>query len=131
MAGYVLEIVLGGNCKRPFDRSIKPDANARATDEHEKSRTHLAMHVDHQIVLRAANLFEQIEKFQHRSPSATSLREIAPSKKNDIRKRRMAAHDLRVLRRDQPVNPRTRITGAQFHQHRDRVHDITQRRGLN
>src|SRR5947209_18474749 len=110
MAGYVFEIVLGGNCKRSFDRPIKPDANARPTDEREKSRTHLAMHVDHQIVPRAANLFEQIEKIEHRAPPASSLREIAPSKKNGIRKRRMAAHDFRVLRRDQPVNPRTRIT---------------------
>src|SRR2546423_8522795 len=114
MAGYVFEIVLGGNCKRPFDWSIKPDAHARATDEREKSRTHLAVHVDHQIVLRAANLFEQIEKIQHRAPPATSFRKIAPGKKNDIRKRRMAAHDFRVLRRDQPVNPRTRITRAQL-----------------
>ena len=97
----------------------------------EKSRTHLAMHVDHQIVFRAANLFEQIEKCQHRAPSAPALREIAPRKKNDIRERRMAAHDFRVLRRDQPVNPRTRITRAQLHQHRDRMHNIAQRRGLD
>jgi hypothetical protein len=57
MGGYIFEIVLGGNRKRLFDRSIKSDAHARATDEREKNRTHLAMHVDHQIVLRAANLF--------------------------------------------------------------------------
>ena len=128
MAGHVFEIVLGGNCKRPFDRSIKPDAHARATDEREKSRTHLAMHVDHQIVLRAANLFEQIEKFQHRSPPATFFREIAPSKKNDIRERRMVAHDFRILRRDQPVNARTGITRTQLHKQRDGMDDVAQGR---
>src|SRR4029450_2825120 len=108
MAGYIFEIVLGGNCKRPLDWSIKADAHARAADEREKSRTHLAMHVNHQIVLRAANLFEQIEKIQHRAPPTTLLRKIAPSKKNDVRQRWMAAHDLRVLRSGEPGNARAR-----------------------
>ena len=62
MGWYIFEIVLGGNRKRPFDRPIKPNAHARASDQREKSRTHLAMHVDYQIVFRAANLFEQIEE---------------------------------------------------------------------
>src|SRR2546430_11127025 len=92
MAGYVFEIVLGGNCKRSFDRPIKPDANARATDEHEKSRTHLAMHVDHQIVLRAANLFEQIDRKSTRlnsSHSQISYAVFCLKKKN---KKRKATH---------------------------------------
>ena len=39
----------------------------------------------------------------------------------------MMTHDFRVLRRDQPVNARTRITRAQFHQHRDRVYYVPER----
>ena len=35
--------------------------------------------------------------------------------------------NLRVLRRDQPVNSRTRITRTQFHQHWDRMHNVAER----
>src|SRR5580765_9121202 len=56
----VLEIVLGRNCAREFDRSIKPDAHSRAADEREQRGTHLAMHVDYQIVFRPPDLFEKI-----------------------------------------------------------------------
>src|SRR5436190_4367155 len=100
MAGHIFEILLGGNCNCPFDRSIEPNAHASAADKREKSRTQLAMHVDHQIVLCATNLFEQIEKFQHCAPSPTWFGEIAPGKKDDIRKRRMIMHDFRVLGRN-------------------------------
>src|SRR5262249_25572137 len=131
MVRYIFKIVLGGHCRRPFYRSIETDAYARAADEREKSRTHLTMHVDHQVVFRTANLLEQIEEIEYRAPLATLFREIAPSEKNHVRKRRMAAHDFRVLGGDQPVNSGTRIARAQLYQHRDRVHDITQRRGLD
>ena len=43
----------------------------------------------------------------------------------------MAAHDLSVLRRDQPVDPRCRITRAQFHQNRQRMQDVAQARKFN
>src|SRR5436190_8509465 len=76
----VLEIVLGRNCAREFDRPIKPDTHSRAADEREQGRTHLAMHVDDEIVLGAPDLFEQTEKSQHRAPALPALREIAPSK---------------------------------------------------
>jgi len=65
--------VLGRNCAREFDRPIKPDAHSRAADEREQRRTHLAMHVDHQIVFRATDLFEQLEECQHRAPSPPTL----------------------------------------------------------
>src|SRR5436190_16760560 len=73
----VLQIVLGRNCAREFDRSIKSDADSRAADERKQSRTHLPMHVDHQIVSRAPDSFEQIEKTERRAPSLTGLRKIA------------------------------------------------------
>ncbi len=86
------------------------------------------MHVDDQIVFRAANLFEQIEKRHHCAPSSAASREIVPRKKNDIRQCWMTADDLRVLRRDQPVNSRARITRAQPHKQRDGMDDVAQRR---
>src|SRR6185503_3158572 len=127
VAWDVLEIVFGRNCAREFDRPIKPDAHSRAADEREQCRTHLAMHVDHQIVFRAANLFEKIEESECGTPSLARLREIAARKENHIRERGMMADDLRILRRDQPVNSRTRITRTQFYQHRYRMHDIAER----
>src|ERR671923_2721913 len=60
----ILEIVLSGNCARKFDRPIKPDAHSRAADERKQSRTQLAMHIDHQIVFRTTDLFEQLEESQ-------------------------------------------------------------------
>src|SRR5262245_64098494 len=73
----VLEIVLGRNCARKFDRPIKSDAYSRATDEREQSRTHLAMHVDHQVVFRAPDLFKEIEEAEQGAPSLARLRRIA------------------------------------------------------
>ena len=127
----VLEIVLGRNCAREFDRPIKPDAHSRAADQREQSRTHLAMHVDHQIVFRAPDLFEQIEEAQRGAPFLAGLREIASREENHIRERGMMTDDLRVLGGDQPVNARTRITRTQFYQHRDRMHDVAERRRLD
>src|SRR6478736_9059734 len=106
----VLEIVLGRNCAREFDRPIKPDAHSRAADEREQSRTNLAMHVDHQIVFRAPDLFEQIKEDERSAPSLAGLREFASGEENHIRERGMMADDLRILRRDEPVNSRTRVT---------------------
>ena len=123
----VLEIVLGRNCAREFDRPIEPDAHSRTADEREQSRTHLAMHIDHQIVFRAPDLFEQIEEAQRGAPSLAGLREIASREENHIRERGMMTDDLRVLGRDQPVNARTGITRTQFYQHWDRVHDVAER----
>src|SRR4029077_2288482 len=80
----VLEIVLGRNCAREFDRPIKPDAHLRAADEREQRRTHLAMHVDHQIVFRAPNLFEQIKKTERSAPSLSGFREIASREENHV-----------------------------------------------
>jgi hypothetical protein len=124
----VLEIVLRRNCAREFDRPIKPDAHSRAADEREQSRTDLAMHVDHQIVFRAADLFEQIKKAERSAPFLSGLREFASGEENHIRERWMMTDDLRILRRDQPVNARTRITRTQFYQHWDRMHNIAERR---
>src|SRR5512140_3868397 len=73
----VLEIVLHRNRARKFDWPIEPDAHSRAADEREQRRTHLAMHVDHQIVFRAPDLFEQVEKAQRGAPSLAGLREMA------------------------------------------------------
>ena len=39
----------------------------------------------------------------------------------------MMTDDFRILGCDQPVNARMRITGAQFYQHRDRMHNIAER----
>ena len=85
------------------------------------------MHVDHQIVLRAPDLFEQIEEAQRGAPSLARLREIASRKENHIRERGMMTDDLRVLGCDQPVNARMRITRTQFYQHWDRVYNVAQR----
>src|SRR6266516_6358375 len=115
MARHIVQSVLGRNGERTLDRPIKSDAHSRSADEREKSRAHLTMHVDDQIVLRVTDLFEQIEKRHHCVPSPAALREIVPLKKNDIGERWMAAHDLCVLRSDQPVNSRARITRAQLH----------------
>src|SRR5215831_3144976 len=119
--------MLSRNCAREFDRPIKSNPNSRAADEREQSRTHLAMHVDHQIVFRAPDLFEQIEEAERGAPSLAALREIAACKENHIRERGMMTDDLRILRRDQPVNSRTRITRTQFYQHWYRVHDVAER----
>ena len=86
------------------------------------------MHVDDQIVFRTPDLLKQIEERYHCAPSPAALREIASRKKNDIGERRMAAHDLSVFRRDQPVNARPRITRAQLHKHWDRMDDVTEGR---
>jgi hypothetical protein len=40
----------------------------------------------------------------------------------------MMTNDLRILGCDQPVNSRTRITRAQFYQHGNRMHHVTERR---
>src|SRR2546430_8006384 len=73
MARYVLQSVLRRNCQCAFDWSIKSDPHAGAADESEKSRTHLTMHVDDQIIFRAADLLEQIkERHQCRSEEHTS-----------------------------------------------------------
>src|SRR5262245_35803416 len=77
VARDVLEIVLGRNCARKFDRPIKSDAHSRATDEREQGRTRLAMHVDHQIVFRAPDLFKEIEEAEQGAPSLARLRRIA------------------------------------------------------
>src|SRR5437867_10908883 len=92
----ILEVVLGGNCAREFDGAIKSDADSRAADQSEQSRTHLAVHVDHQIVFRAPDLFEQIEKAEHSAPPLAGLREIASSKENHIRERGMMRDDLGI-----------------------------------
>src|SRR6266576_3515094 len=63
-----------------------------------------------------------------RSKNATIARHLRPRKKNDIGERRMAAHELSVFRRDQPVNARPRITRAQLHKHWDRMDDVTEGR---
>jgi hypothetical protein len=89
------------------------------------------MHVDHQIVFRASDLFEQIEKAQRGAPFLTGLREIASREENHIRERGMMTDDLRVLGCDQPVNARMRITRTQFYQHWDRVHNVAERRRLD
>ena len=128
MARHIFQIVLGRNGERTLDRPIKSDAHSRAADEREKSRAYLTVHVDDQIVFRAANLFEQFEKCHQRTPSAAALRKIPAGKKNDIGQRWMAADDLRVLRGDQPVNPRMRITCAQLHKQRNSVDDVAQGR---
>src|SRR2546430_3849400 len=109
------------------DWSIKSDPHAGAADESEKSRTHLTMHVDDQIIFRAADLLEQIKERHQCAPFMAGLREIAPRKKNNIGERRMAAHDFGVLRGDQPVNPRVRVSRAQLYQHRYRVDDVAER----
>ena len=70
---HIPQVVLCRNCAREFDGPIKPDAHSRATNECKQSRTHLAMHVDHQIVFRATDLLEQIEKSQHRAASLPAL----------------------------------------------------------
>src|SRR5262249_55657876 len=69
-----------------------------------------------------------IEKTKCGAPPLAGLREIATRKENHIRERRMMADDLRVLGCDQPVDARTRITRTQFHEHRDRMNDIAERR---
>jgi hypothetical protein len=89
------------------------------------------MHVDHEIVFRAPDLFEQIEEAQRRAPSLAGLQKIATRKENHIREGGMMTDDLRVLGCDQPVNARTRITRTQFYQHWDRMHDVAERRGFN
>src|SRR5215475_8055461 len=127
----VLEIMLSRNCAREFDRSIKSDAHSRATDEREQSRTHLAVHVDHQIVFRTPDLFKQIEESEHGAPSMTRLQEIATRKENHIRERGVMTDDLRVLRSDEPVNSRTRIARTQLYQHWNRMHDVAERRGFD
>src|ERR1043166_9994663 len=81
----VLEIVLGRDCPREFDRPIKSNADTRAANQREQSRTHLAMHIDHQIIFCAPDLFEKIEKAQHRAPSLAPLREVATRKEDHIR----------------------------------------------
>src|SRR5215831_21030088 len=85
VARDILQIMLGRNCAREFDRPIKSNPNSRAADEREQSRTHLAMHIDHQIVFRAPDLFEQIEEAECSAPSLAALREIAACKENHIR----------------------------------------------
>src|SRR6188472_2114908 len=40
----------------------------------------------------------------------------------------MMTNDLGILRCNQPINSRTRITGAQFYQHGDRMHHVAERR---
>ncbi len=86
------------------------------------------MHVDHQIVFRAPDLFEQIKKAERRAPFLAGLQEIATRKENHIRERGMMTNYLRVLWCDQPVNSRTRVTRTQLYQHRDRMHDVAERR---
>ena len=86
------------------------------------------MHVDYQIVFRAPDLFEQIEESECGAPSLARLGEIATRKEYHIRERGMMPDDLGILRRDQPVNSRTRITRAQFYQHWNRVHNVAERR---
>ena len=89
------------------------------------------MHVDHQIVFRAPDLFEQIEESECGAPSLARLGEIATRKEYHIRERGMMPDDLGILRRDQPVNARPRITRSQFYKHRDRMYDIAKRRRLD
>src|SRR6266576_3560778 len=131
MARYVLQSVLRRNSQCAFDWSIKSDPHAGAADESEKSRTHLTMHVDDQIIFRAADLLEQIKERHQCAPSSAARREIAPRKQNDIIERRMAAHDFGVLGGDQPVNARARITCSQLHQDWDCMDDIAQGRRLD
>src|SRR6476660_748145 len=102
----ILEIVLRRNCAREFDRPIKPDTHSRAADEREQSRTHLAMHVDHQIIFRATDLLEQIKEGEHDAPFLTWLEEIATRKENHSRQRGMMTNDLGILRCNQPINAR-------------------------
>ena len=87
----VLEIVLGRNCAREFNRPIKAHAHSRAADKREQRRTHLAMHVDHQIVFRTPDLFEQIKKADCSAPFLAGLQEIATRKENQRHDNRMAA----------------------------------------
>src|SRR6516225_7703666 len=65
VAWDVPEIVLYRNSAREFNRPIKPDAHSRPADEREQSRTHLAMHVDDEVVFRTPDLFEQKEEAEH------------------------------------------------------------------
>src|ERR1041385_2895772 len=108
------------------DGSIKSDAHTRSTNKSEKRRPRLTVQIDHQIVLHTADLLQQIEKRHQRAPPAAALRKIAPREKKHIRERRMTAHELSVLRRDEPVNPRFGITRTQLHKYRHRVHYVTQ-----
>jgi hypothetical protein len=71
-------------------------------------------------------LFKQIEETPCRTPPLAGLREIAPRKEDHIRERGMMTDDLCVLRRNQPIDSRTRITRAQFYQHRDRVNNVAE-----
>ena len=85
------------------------------------------MHVDHQIVFRPPDLFEQMEEAERSAPSLSGLREFASRKENHIRERGMMTNDLRVLGCNQRVNSRTRITCAQFYQHWNGMHDVAER----
>src|SRR5438477_11234290 len=85
------------------------------------------MHVDHQMVFRALNLLEQIEEAQRRARSLAGLRKVATRKENHVRERGMMRDELRILRRDQPVNSRTRITRTQRYQHWNRMHQFAER----
>src|SRR6187551_3276443 len=107
----VLEIVLGRNCPREFNRPIKSDADACAADEREQSRTQLAMHIDHQIIFGAPDLLEQIEEAERGAPLLAGLQEITTREQEHIRESGMMTNDFGVLRRNQPINARTRITG--------------------
>lgn len=127
MARYVLQSVLRRNCQCAFDWSIKSDPHTGAADESEKSRTHLTMHVDDQIIFRPADLLEQIKECYQCAPFMAGLREIATRKKNNIRECRMAAYNFGVLRGDQPINSRVRVSRAQLYQHRYRVDDVAER----
>src|SRR5215471_3686449 len=80
VARDVLKIVLGRNCAREFDRSIKSNPHSCAADEGKQSGTDLPMHVDYQIVFRAPDLFEQVEKSECGAPSLAGFRKIATRK---------------------------------------------------
>src|SRR6516164_3024734 len=102
--------MLGRNCARESDRPIKSNQNSRAADEREQSRTHLAMHVDHQIVFGAPDLLEQIEEAECGAPFLSRLGEIATRKEYHIRESVMMADRPRILPREQLFQSRPPTT---------------------
>ena len=111
-------------------RPVETDAHWRASRQRKHGRAELAMHVDHKVITRRAQICGELRRIG-KWPQPPGLRPFAAGKFDDVVDPRMVPQQLGDLRRCKPVDARRRIALAQFVKHRDRVQHVADRRQLD
>ncbi len=129
-AGYKGGVFSLGRLELPAG-PVKSDADGRAGGQCEYRGPELAVEVDDQVVMHPPEVEEQSNRTGRCRPAPAELREFMAREEDHVRKVGMMADQVGIFRRDQPIDARVGIAGAELDQDRQRVNDISQGRGLD